>query len=112
MSNHAATFSNALYSPENIDIMEYINNPDKLSVIIEGVQLAESYYLAASKFKTMQLSGKSTLLSGLLLNDYLNELRSYRTYLQSNSKEPYDIKEVAIVIKDLQTISKLVNGKI
>ncbi|MGO4543123.1 hypothetical protein AB4Z33_30885, partial [Paenibacillus sp. 2TAB19] len=44
MSNHAATFSNALYSPENIDIMEYINNPDKLSVIIEGVQLAESYY--------------------------------------------------------------------
>lgn len=111
MSNHAATFSNALYSPENIDIMEYINNPDKLSVIIEGVQLAESYYLTASKFKTIQLSGKSTLLSGLLLNDYLNELRSYRTYLQSNSKEPYDIKEVAIVIKDLQTISSWLREK-
>ncbi|MGO4543145.1 hypothetical protein, partial [Paenibacillus sp. 2TAB19] len=76
-----------------------------------GVQLAESYYLTASKFKTIQLSGKSTLLSGLLLNDYLNELRSYRTYLQSNSKEPYDIKEVAIVIKDLQTISSWLREK-
>ncbi|QGQ96435.1 hypothetical protein EHS13_16865 [Paenibacillus psychroresistens] len=106
MSNHAATFSNVFYNPENIAIMEYINNPDKLSVIIEGVQLAESYYMAASKFQAIALSGKSIMQSGVLLNDYLNELRSYRTYLESNSKEPYgNIKQVAIVIKDLQTIS-------
>jgi hypothetical protein len=106
MSNHAATFSNVFYTPGNIDIMESINNTDKLSAIIEGVQIAESYYLAASKFKTNQLSGKSIMQSGLLLNDYLNELRSYRTYLESNSKEPYgNIKQVAFVIKDLQTIS-------
>ena len=118
MRESQATFSNAFDMGEaaNTEILEYIKNPEKLSNIIEAIEMAELYHLVASDYAAKnQLDEKnySSIWSRqLILNGYLTELRSYRRYLQSNKNEPYEfIDQIAIDINDLQTISNWLLGK-
>lgn len=100
----------------SIDIMAYIKNPEHVSNMIEGIQNAEFNYIAASKYATNnRLHNKraSYMQSrDLILNGYLSELRAYRYYLESHNNVSYeDINQIAIDIKDLQTISNWLKEK-
>ncbi|BBI33992.1 hypothetical protein KCTCHS21_33910 [Cohnella abietis] len=107
ISDQAATFANVFSAAGSTNILEYIKKPDHLSQMIESIQIADSYYLAASKLVSDQLSGKGIIESrNLISNGYLSELRAYRTFLESNSNGAYEnIDQIAIAINDLQTIS-------
>jgi len=113
MGMHAVTFSNALAIPEGQEIKEYIKNPEHISTIIEGIELAEFQYLVAAKYvpdEEQKNKSISILQSQSLINGYLHELRSYRVHLSSPNSTPYEnINEVYISIDDLIKISKWLN---
>ncbi|GGD57866.1 hypothetical protein [Paenibacillus nasutitermitis] len=111
MREHELTFTNVFAMAGNTEIMEYIKTPNHLSAIIEGIQIAEFNYLAASKYKE-NLVGGSILSRNLILNGYLSELRAYRNFLESiNSKSYEDINQLQTDLADLQTISSWLLGK-
>jgi len=102
---HEVTYTNVFAMAGSTEIMEYIKDPVHLSEIIEGIQIAEFNYLAASKYKEY-LPGGSILTMHLILYGYLSELRAYRAFLESNDNKPYeDINQIVTDMNDLQTIS-------
>jgi len=114
MEMHAVSFSNALSITGGQEITDYIKNPDHLSQLIEGIELAEFQYLVAAKYVPsgeLKKRSLSILQSRTLINGYLSELRAYRTYLSlsNNQKEYGKINRIHTVIEDLITISKWIN---
>ncbi len=113
MEMHAVTFSNALASTGGQEIREYINSPDHVSNIIEGIELAEFQYVVASKYipdEERKDKSISTLQSQSLINGYLSELRTYRAHLYQNNQEPYaNINQIYTDIDDLIQISTWIN---
>lgn len=114
ISEHEVTFNNAFSILKSQVIIDYIHNPDQISIIIEGIQHAEFCYLVASKYADQALTHKqaeSYMQSRILIDRYLSELRAYRSYLQVNKDEYRDINQITIVISDLQMISTWLNEK-
>jgi len=113
MEMHAVTFSNALASTGGLEIREFIKNPEHVSNIIEGIELAEFQYLVAAKYvqnEEHKNKSISILQSQSLIKGYLHELRSYRAHLTSDHSTPYEnMNQVYTDIDDLIKISKWIN---
>lgn len=112
ISNHEASFANVFQGDiSNISISEYIKNSNNVSRIIEDIEQAEFYYQEASQFvdtDSYEREGRAIGFSktpDLILNGYVQDLRTYRANLTANNVTSEDTSEILTDLNDLRLIS-------
>jgi hypothetical protein len=111
MSNAEATFSNGLVGLTQQNLEDYIGNLENINNMIEYIQMAETYYNAAthcvSQFQLADTSAGFSQSEWLISNGYLKDIRDYRQYLISRQSGNYEhIDQITTDVADLLTISK------